>query len=197
MGIRIETDGSSRVKMRMPGKAIPEAQQRKGALGRLDAVALSEFRKLPLLEREKLISDARLVHIVICHLNKELNNTRKQDWTEPWLRPSDGNRHDGTYSKIYDAMDGVFECNREWKSHREGIDTHDKKSASILQEIQALVRSCNNSINDAPIDYAKVLRVATRIIRKSLEKQALDSHYEVWCRRDQRGGLVTEHRNQI
>ena len=45
-----------------PGRAVPEWQRRRGslsALGRADAISLSEFRKMPPLEREKILFDAR------------------------------------------------------------------------------------------------------------------------------------------
>jgi hypothetical protein len=45
--------------LRVPGRAIPEAQLRQGVLGKIDAMPLGEFRNLPLLEREKLVAEAR------------------------------------------------------------------------------------------------------------------------------------------
>ncbi|MFA5930381.1 MAG: hypothetical protein WC861_05860 [Candidatus Micrarchaeia archaeon] len=45
--------------MRVPGGAIPEGQRRQGALGKLDGMSLSEFRKMPLANREGLLLEAK------------------------------------------------------------------------------------------------------------------------------------------
>lgn len=45
---------------RVPGRAIPEAQRREGALGKMDAMPLGEFRKLPLLEKQEMLEYAVL-----------------------------------------------------------------------------------------------------------------------------------------
>jgi len=43
---------------RVPGRAIPEVQRREGALGKLDAISLGEFKKLPLLEKQEMLKYA-------------------------------------------------------------------------------------------------------------------------------------------
>jgi len=43
----------------VPEGAIPEAQRRQGALGTMDGMSLSEFRKMPLYEQLVLVSHAR------------------------------------------------------------------------------------------------------------------------------------------
>ncbi|MFA5929659.1 MAG: hypothetical protein WC861_02150 [Candidatus Micrarchaeia archaeon] len=44
---------------RVPGSAMPEGKRREGMLGKLDRMGLREFQKLPLLERESLLTMAR------------------------------------------------------------------------------------------------------------------------------------------
>ena len=43
---------------RVPGGAIPEGQRRQGALGKLDGMSLSEFRKMPPFDRHSLLCEA-------------------------------------------------------------------------------------------------------------------------------------------
>ncbi|MFA5929417.1 MAG: hypothetical protein WC861_00890 [Candidatus Micrarchaeia archaeon] len=44
---------------RVPGKALPKALRRDGALGKLDGMALNKFKRLPMLKQGGLLEDAR------------------------------------------------------------------------------------------------------------------------------------------
>ena len=196
MGIRIETDGSSRVEMRMPGKAIPEAERRRGALGKLDAMALSEFRKLSPLKRERLISDARLAQLLTYRTTQyvgtwiELSGIRGGDKEKTaWEKLTSENMIDITGDQVWIASNHTF-----WH--------HDvsKKSKAILAEIDALIDRCRLYIKEGAPSYAQAIKLLMRINRKIMEKNSLDTRQYLWTNGQSRHSSMSsssEHRNQI
>ena len=64
--------------VRVPGRAIPTSKRREGALGKLDAMRLSRFQRLPLPEQQLLISDARMQKLQNVSQPAELTKVPKE-----------------------------------------------------------------------------------------------------------------------
>ena len=210
MGIKVKRlDGGTlwrdKIETRVPGKAIPKAKQRRGVLGRLDAMALSEFRKLPLLKREKLISDARLAQLLTYSATQCLSRWVKEthggsESTEIWEKLAKENLVDRTDDLIWIETGTSFKHNCHYKasevvqydSKKEWA--YDKKSKAILGEIDALIGRCIQYIKDGPPNHAEAARLLMKINRKILEAECRDAHYEMWTERDQGGsGLYSKN----
>ncbi|MFA5929414.1 MAG: hypothetical protein WC861_00875 [Candidatus Micrarchaeia archaeon] len=204
MGIKMKRYGEKHwgreIETRVPGTAIPKAKQRRGVLGRLDAMTLSEFRKLPLLKREKLISDARLAQLLTYSATQYLSRwialrqiQGGSESREIWEKLAKENMVDRTDDQVWVEAGESFSHNY----HRESSEVRQydrKRSKAILGEIDALIGRCIRYVKDGPPNYAEAVRLLMRINRKILEKASLDGHYEVWCRRGQAGsGLYSKN----
>ena len=148
--------------VRVPGGAMPEAQSRPGTCGKLDRMSFSKFQRLPLCERNTLISQARDLKIAGTPINfkqiglskgdiKDIIKTQRLELVEQAvdtasssiavdLTPEQKKQANGTFiSIVNERIESIYQTKENVNDHRDMMAEINAESIMGLSLLGALV----------------------------------------------------------